>query len=182
MPVKTRIVRHNGQLMIDIGGTLHSALSFKSFRPNPVNITEMYTAGVRLFDVLSSGILCGLGVPYSRFGESWVGEYEYDFAPIDRQMEMFLEHAPEGYFAPMFQIDTRPWYLAQHPEAPNSFTHLSQIAGDAGFRKAAAAWGAGVQPLPGFPGAEPLGRRRRRHSSVYRITAQRACGAKPARR
>ena len=138
--MKTRIVRKNGQLMIDIGGTLHSALSFKSFRPNPVNITEMYTAGVRLFDVLSSGILCGLGVPYSRFGESWVGEYEYDFAPIDRQMDMFLEHAPEGYFAPMFQIDTRPWYLEQHPELPNSFTHLAQIAGDEGFRKAAAAY------------------------------------------
>ena len=138
--MKSRIVRQNGQLMIEIDGVLHSALSFKSFRPNPTNIREFYTAGVRLFDVLSSGVLCGLGVPYSRFGESWVGEYEYDFAPIDRQMEMFVENAPEGYFAPMFQIDTRPWYLEQHPDAPNSFTHLSQIAGDEDFRKAAAAY------------------------------------------
>lgn len=138
--MKTSVIRRNGQLMIDIGGKAYSALSFKSFRPNPVNISEMYTAGVRLFDVLSSGVLCGLGVPYSRFGESWVGEYEYDFSPIDRQMEMFLQHAPEGYFAPMFQIDTRPWYLEQHPELPNSFTHLAQIAGDEGFRKAAAAY------------------------------------------
>ncbi len=138
--MKTSVIRHNGQLMIDIGGTPYSVLSFKSFRPNPANVSEFYAAGVRLFDVLSSGVLCGLGVPYSRFGESWVGEYEYDFSPIDRQMEMFLENAPEGYFAPMFQIDTRPWYLAQHPKAPNSFTHLSQIAGNEAFRKAAAAY------------------------------------------
>ena len=33
----TSIVRHNGQLMIDIDGQLYPALSFKSYRPNPQN-------------------------------------------------------------------------------------------------------------------------------------------------
>lgn len=131
--MRTSIVRHNGQLMIGIGGQLFPALAFKSFRPNPKNVSEFHAAGLRLYTVLSSGIISGLGIPYSRYGESWVGPGRYDFSPIDRQMEMFMENAPEGYFAPMFQIDTRPWYLKEDPNRPNSFTHLSQIAGDPQF-------------------------------------------------
>ena len=138
--MQASIVRKNGQLSIDIDGRLYPPLSFKSFRPNPQNIREFHEAGVRLFTVLSSGIICALGVPYSRFGESWVGDGQYDFAPIDRQMDMFLANAPEGYFAPMFQIDTRPWYMAARADCPNSFTHLSQIAGDTTFQKDAAAY------------------------------------------
>jgi len=134
----TSVVRHNGQLMIDINGEKYPALAFKSFRPNPKNVSEFHEAGVRLYTVLSSGIISGLGIPYSLYGESWVGPGQYDFAPIDRQMEMFMENAPEGYFAPMFQIDTRPWYLAEDKGRPNSFTHLSQIAGDPRFIRDAA--------------------------------------------
>jgi hypothetical protein len=113
-------------------------LSFKSFRPNPNNISEFYSAGVRLFSVLTTGLTSALGVPYSLFGESWVGEGEYDFSAIDRQMDMFLKNAPDAYFAPMIQIDTRDWYLEAHPDKPNSFTHLSQIAHDEEWRLAAA--------------------------------------------
>ncbi len=131
----TSIIRHRGQLMIDINGEAYPALAFKSFRPNPNNVREFHDAGVRLFTVLSSGIISGLGIPYSLYGESWIGDGQYDFSPIDRQMEMFLENAPEGYFAPMFQIDTRPWYLEADKNRPNSFTNLSQIAGDPQFRK-----------------------------------------------
>ncbi len=131
--MRTSIVRRNGQLMIDIDGQLFPALAFKSFRPNPKNVSEFHAVGLRLYTVLSSGIISGLGIPYSLYGESWVGPGQYDFSPIDRQMDMFMENAPEGYFAPMFQIDTRPWYLKEDKSRPNSFTNLSQIAGDPQF-------------------------------------------------
>ncbi len=136
--MKASIKRDNGMLKVDINGTLYAPLSFKSFRPNPKNISEFYAAGVRLFSVLSSSIISALGVPYSHFGESWVGENKYDFSVVDKQMDMFIENAPDGYFAPMFQVDTRSWYLETHPEVPNSFTHLSQIAHDEEWRRAAA--------------------------------------------
>jgi hypothetical protein len=93
---------------------------------------------VRLFSVLSSGIINALGVPYSRFGESWVGDGKYDFSTVDAQVDMFIENAPDGYFAPMFQIDTRPWYLEAHEGTPNSFNHLSWAAYDDEWKKAAA--------------------------------------------
>ena len=136
--MQASVKRENGMLKIDINGRLYEPLSFKSFRPNSRNISEFYQAGVRLFSVLSSGIICALGVPYSRFGESWIGDHLYDFSAIDRQMDMFIENAPDAYFAPMFQLDTRPWYLEAHPDVPNSFTHLSQIAHDETWKCAAA--------------------------------------------
>lgn len=136
--MEASIIRKNGELFISIDGTLYPPLSFKSFRPNPRNISEFYHAGVRLFSVLSSGIISALGVPYSLFGESWIGDGVYDFSPLDRQLDMFLENAPDAFFAPMVQLDTRKWYLQAHPGTPNSFTHLSQIAGDEAYRQAAA--------------------------------------------
>ena len=132
------IKRDAGMLKISIDGKLYSPLSFKSFRPNPTNVSEFYNAGIRLFSVLSSGIINALGVPYSHYGESWIGDNEYDFSAIDRQMDMFIANAPDAYFAPMFQLDTRPWYLKSHPGLPNSFTHLSQVAHDEEWRHAAA--------------------------------------------
>ena len=136
--MKAQLRRSNGILKIDINGKLYQPLSFKSFRPNPCNVSEFYRAGVRLFSILSSGITSALGVPYSLYGESWNGENTYDFSAIDRQIEMFMENAPEGYFALMLQLDTRDWYLEQHPGVPNSFTHLSQIAHDEEWKMAAA--------------------------------------------
>ena len=138
MNCRAKVVRNNGCLKIDIDGKLFDPLSFKSFRPNPRNVSEFYRAGVRLFSVLTSGVTSALGVPYSLYGESWVGPGIYDFSAIDRQMDMFLENAPDAYFAPMLQLDTRDWYLKLHPEVPNSFTHLSQIACDETWKKEAA--------------------------------------------
>ena len=136
--MKVQLVRKNGVLKIEINESVYDPLSFKSFRANPQNVSEFYQAGTRLFCVLSSGITSALGVPYSRYGESWVGEYEYDFSAIDKQMDMFIENAPDGYFALMLQVDTREWYLEKHPEVPNSFTHLSQIAHDETWKRQAA--------------------------------------------
>lgn len=135
--MKSKVVRHNGVLKIDIDGKLYNPLSFKSFRPNPKNVSEFYEAGVRLFSVLTSGVTSAIGVPYSLYGESWIGEDKYDFSAIDRQMDMFIENAPDAYFAPMIQLDTRKWYLESHPGIPNSFTHLSQIAYDEEWKKSA---------------------------------------------
>ena len=136
--MKAQVKRYKGILKIEIDGKLYDPLSFKSFRPNPQNISEFYDAGVRIFSVLSSGITSALGVPYSLFGESWIGENKYDFSTIDKQMDMFNANAPEAYFAPMIQLDTREWYLESHENIPNSFTHLSQIAHDEEWKYAAA--------------------------------------------
>lgn len=135
---KVSLVRRNGRLQIAIDGKIYDPLSFKSFRPTERNISDFYKAGVRLFSILSSGMICMLGVEYSLFGESWVGDHEYDFDVIDRQIDLFMENAPDGYFALMLQLDTRPWYLEKHPELAYTFTHLSQTIADETWRNDAA--------------------------------------------
>ena len=55
--MKASIVRRHGQLMIDLDGKPFPALAFKSFRPTPENVSDFYAAGVRLFTVLSSGVI-----------------------------------------------------------------------------------------------------------------------------
>ncbi|MGN1120966.1 MAG: hypothetical protein ACI4RV_01285, partial [Eubacteriales bacterium] len=135
--MQVSLKRVGGAMKIDIDGTVYEPLSFKSFRPTARNISDFYKAGVRLFSILSSGLHSILGVPYSLYGESWVGYDTYDFAPIDRQIELFLQNAPQGYFALMFQLDTRGWYI-KNESCPNSFTNLSQIAGDPKWRSQAA--------------------------------------------
>ena len=69
-----KLQKHNGAVKINIDGNLYEPLSFKSFRPSARNISDFYKAGVRIFDILTSGIICLLGVPYSLYGESWVGD------------------------------------------------------------------------------------------------------------
>lgn len=123
---KAELKRVNGVLKVSIDGEAIEPLSFKSFRPTKRNISDFAKAGVRLFSILSSGVTSALGVPYSLFGESWVGDHKYDFEPLDKQIELFLESAPEGYFALMIQLDTRDWYLKENPDIPNSFRFLSQ--------------------------------------------------------
>ena len=135
--MESKIVRKNGVLMIDIDGQTYPPLSFKSFRPNKKNISDFYEAGIRLFNIFTSGITSAVGVPYTLFGESWIGEYEYDFSPIDTQIALFIENAPNAYLSLMLQLDTRVWWLETHPDYPDSFRKLAQMETDEEWREAA---------------------------------------------
>ncbi|MFA6561313.1 MAG: hypothetical protein WCV00_05340 [Verrucomicrobiia bacterium] len=137
--LRAKVVPAGGALKIEINGTVFEPLAFRSFRPEERNIHEFYDAGLRLMSVLHTGMNCTLDVPYSKFGEVWTGPRQYDFAAFDRQMELFLRHAPEAYFNIMLQLDTRDWYLRAHPECSNSYWNLVEMAGHAPWREDTAA-------------------------------------------
>ena len=123
--MQVQLKKYGGAVKIDIDGKVLEPLSFKSFRPSAKNISDFYKAGVRVFDILSSGIICMLGVPYSLFGESWVDDDTYDFKPVDAQIDLFVENAPDAYFALMIQMDTREWYVEKHA-VPYSFPYRNR--------------------------------------------------------
>ncbi len=135
--MEVKLVEKNGALKIDINGEIIEPLSFKSFRPTDKNISDFYRAGVKLFSILTSGLNSILGVQYSLFGESWIGENEYDFSVVDEQIDLFIKNAPDAYFALMFQVDTRAWYLEKNEGCPDSFRCLSQVAGNKKWRESA---------------------------------------------
>ena len=127
--MNVKLKKNNGNFDIVINEELFSPLAFRSFRPEERNIREFYNAGVRLMSVLHTGLNCTLDVPYSNFGEIWLGRGKYDFAAIDRKMELFIANAPDAYFNIMLQLDTRSWYLKENPECSNTFLNLVENAG-----------------------------------------------------
>ncbi len=136
-----KIVYEKGNPFIDIDGKRFEPAAFRSFRPRPDNVSLAYRAGVRLFQVLVSGLPCTLEVPYSMYGGVWKGEGEYDFSAFDRQMEMFMRFAPEGYFNVMMQLDVCPWFAKEHPgEDTDSYRHITELALNEDWKRAAAAY------------------------------------------
>jgi hypothetical protein len=88
--MECKLKKINGMTVITIDGEPHVPLSFKSFRPTKRNISDFYKAGIRLFNILTSGVTSAIGVPYSLYGESWIDDDVYDFEPVDRQIDLFI--------------------------------------------------------------------------------------------
>ena len=136
--MKCQIVKHNGILAIQINDTVYAPVSFKTFRPTDRNISDFYRAGMRLFNIMPVGIKSSIGIPYSLYGESWVGEETYDFDVIDKQIDFFIARAPKAYFSLMISLDTREWWLNRYVGYPNSFEKLAQMEADPYWRELAA--------------------------------------------
>ena len=128
----------NGMTVITIDDEPFVPLAFKSFRPTKRNVSDFYKAGIRLFNILTSGVTSAIGVPYSLYGESWIDDDVYDFDPVDRQIDLFVENAPEAYFSLMIQLDTRKWWLDKYEGYPYSFRKMSQMEADPYWREKAA--------------------------------------------
>ena len=133
------IVYQNGVPFIEIHGELFAPAAFRSFRPKPDNLSLISRAGVRLCQMLVSGLPCTIGTPYSLFGGVWKGEGVYDFAPFDRQYEMFRLFAPDAYYNVMLQLDVPEWWKDAHPDLPqDSYHHITDLALCEEWKRAAA--------------------------------------------
>jgi len=128
----------NGHPFIEVNGELISPVAMRSFRPQPYNISQFSRMGVRLFQMIVSGKKNALGDMYSLYGGVWTGENEYDFTGFDKQMEMFIKFAPDGYFLVMIQLDTPDWYVEKNKKAYDSFKNLGIAAVDEKWKKEAA--------------------------------------------
>ncbi len=121
-----RIVKQNGNRVIEIDGQIYLPAAFRSFRPTPANVSLFYRNGIRLFQMQCSGLNSTLGLPYSNYGAAWVGDHRYDFTALDRQLEMFMKFAPEGYFMLMVQLDMPEWWRIENNCPWNSYTQLGE--------------------------------------------------------
>lgn len=122
--IKSNIIWKNGNAFFEIDGTFYEPLMFRSFRPTPANISLFHRNGVRLYQMLVSGLITGMDTPYSLFGPVWIDKGEYDFAAFDRQIEMFRKFAPDSYYCIFIQLDMPYKWLENHPEYESSFEHL----------------------------------------------------------
>ena len=133
--MKTIIVKRNGVNCISVDGKIIDSVAFKSFRPTKNNVGDFYGAGVRIFHVYCSGLKSGINMPYSTYGETWFGIGDYRFEGFEKQMQMFIDAAPDAYLFINLHVDVRSWWLDENPGNVDSFTHLSQIAGNKKWRR-----------------------------------------------
>ena len=126
--MKSRIVIHNGNRFFEINGKRYLPIAARSFRPTPANISLFYRNGVRLFQVQCCGINNTLDIPYSFFGGAWIGDHQYDFSALDKQMEMFIRFAPDAYFMVMPVLDMPDWWREQHHCEIHSFVELTEAS------------------------------------------------------
>ncbi len=127
--MKVSIVYKNGIPFIDINGELFEPGAFRTFRPKPDNVSMIHRTGMRLCQMLVSGLPCTNGSPYSLYGEVWKGDGIYDFTAFDRQFEMYRRFAPDAYFNILIHLDARPWWHKAHPEEPDgdSYHHITEF-------------------------------------------------------
>jgi len=117
---KSEIIYINNFPFIKFNNEIIPYLAFRSFRPDKNNIGDFYNAGIRLFQMLVSGVDSTLSVPYSLFGPVWVDKDEYDFTAFDNQMSLFLSNTKNSYINVMVSIDTPKKYKG----IPDSFNDL----------------------------------------------------------
>ena len=122
--MESKIVKKNGNAFIEINGKCFEPLMFRSFRPTPANVSLFHRNGVKLFQMLISGLFTGMDTPYSLFGSVWIDKGEYDFSAFDRQMELFKRFAPDSYYCIFIQLDAPQKWLERHPGHESSFEHL----------------------------------------------------------
>lgn len=122
--MESKIVRKNGNALINIDGKNFEPLMFRSFRPTPANVSLFHRNGVRLFQMLVSGLFTGMDTPYSLFGPVWIDKDTYDFSAFDRQMELFKKFAPDSYYCIFIQLDTPEMWLKRYVNKESSFNNL----------------------------------------------------------
>ena len=137
--MSSRIVRKTGCPFIEVDGKLYPPAAFRSFRPKPDNLLLMKRAGIKLNQMLISGLPCTIGNPYSLFGGVWKGDGVYDFTAFDKQFQMFAEFtAPDASFNIMIHLDTPAWWKTAHPSSEgDSYHHITESALDEEWKRAA---------------------------------------------
>jgi len=124
----SRIIKVNNNRVFEIDGKIYPPAAFRSFRPTPANVSLFYRNGIRLFQMQCCGINNRLGVPYSTYGGAWIGDHQYDFSVLDRQMEMFMKYAPDGYFMLMPVLDMPDWWRKENDCKVYSFYQLTEAS------------------------------------------------------
>ncbi len=133
-----KIIDRNGYPVFSFRGEELAPVMFRSFRPTPANISLFARAGVRISQIMVSGQMNGMDIPYSLYGPVWVDEHSYDFDAFERQLQAFTTFAPDSYYLIFIQLDTPAQWLLRHPESVSSFSNLQAGCQDEEWKAAAA--------------------------------------------
>jgi len=136
--MQAKIVEKNGMNVVEINGKTFEFTAYRSWRPQEKYLKAFNDREFPFMTLLPSGIKNSLGTPYSEFGEYWKGDGIYDWDILRAQMDQFVKNAPDTYLAINLMLDTRDWFLREHPECLNSFIYFSAVCTYKVWRECAA--------------------------------------------
>ena len=96
--MKARLVDVRGHRLVEINGSIIPFTAYRSWRPREENLAAFNKRGFPIMTFLPSGIKNRFGIPYSAFGEYWIGEGKYDFALLDFHAEATSEKIAMGRY------------------------------------------------------------------------------------
>lgn len=127
--MNARVIFENGHAAVSINGRVIPFSAYRSWRPKAENYAGFAKEGFPFITLLPTGIKNRLGLPYSEYGEYWIGDGVYDWDVLRRQMDLAVENAPDSYIIMNLMLDTRDWFLKEHPECLYSFHYYTSVAG-----------------------------------------------------
>ena len=136
--MKAKVLFENGHTSVRINEKVIPFSAYRSWRPKPENYAGFAAEGFPFVTLLPTGIKNRLGFAYSEYGEYWLGDGVYDWDVLRRQMDLVIKSAPDAYILLNLMLDTRDWFLKEHPECLNSFYYFTSTAGYEPWRECAA--------------------------------------------
>lgn len=135
--MKACIKYENGIAKVIINGKEFLFSAYRTWRPKEENYKRFAEVGFPFITLLPGGIKSRLGLPYSEYGEYWLGEGIYDWDVLRRQTDLAIKSAPDAYIIMNLMLDTRDWFLKEHPECLDTFLYFTSVAGWEVWRKSA---------------------------------------------
>ncbi len=125
--MNAKLIKRNGVTLVEINGEACEFAGYRSWRPDDKYIKGFSDVGIPFMTVLPSGIKNSFGLPYSAYGDFWLGDGVYDWDNLRRQLKQITDNAPGAHIALNLMLDTRDWFLKEHPEVLNSFIYFTSV-------------------------------------------------------
>ena len=117
-----------------------NVFAYRSFNPELETVKVFAGFGVEWVCIYPSNVLNSLGMPYSAYGPVWLGLDEYDFRPLDRQIEELRAASPNAQIICMVDLNTPPGFARRlgwgGMRADDSFYRLGKVASLPAWRDA----------------------------------------------
>jgi hypothetical protein len=107
-----------------------NVFAYRSFNPEIETVKVFAGFGVDWVCIFPSNTLNSLGMPYSVYEPTWLGPDQYDFGPLDRQIEELRAANPRVQIICMVDLNTPPWFERRMGgrDGDDSFWRLGKVA------------------------------------------------------
>lgn len=121
-----------------------NVFAYRSFNPELETVGVFTGFGVDWVCIYPSNVLNSLGMPYSVYGPMWLGLDQYDFGPLDREIEELRAVNPGVQIICMVDLNTPPWFERRFGwggmGADDSYYRLGKVASLPAWRDATRDW------------------------------------------